>query len=95
VVIPNSIGDLLGTLGLLGVAIKLFIEAYFFFRARVFRNDYRLVLFLFIFVYQFTGSFISNIAEYVIWILAFTPDLFPEFQNPAHENTLYSPGLAV
>jgi hypothetical protein len=95
VVIPNSIGDLLGTLGLFGVAIKLFIEGYFFSRTKVFRNDYRLVLFLFIFVYQFTGSFISNIAEYAIWILAFQPDLFPEFQIPAHENTFYRPGLAV
>jgi hypothetical protein len=94
IVIPNSIGDLLGNLGLCGVAIKLFLEGYFFFRARVFRNDYRLTLFLFIFVYQFTGSFISNIAEYAIWILAFKPDLFPEFQHPLHENTFYSPGLA-
>jgi hypothetical protein len=85
VVIPNGIGDLLGTLGLLGVAIKLFLEGFFFFRTRVFRNDYRLTLFLFIFVYQFTGSFISNIAEYAIWILAFKPDLFPEFQYPSHE----------
>jgi len=95
VVIPNSIGDLLGTLGLFGIAIKLFIEGYFFFRTRVFRNDYRLVLFLFIFVYQFTGSFISNIAEYAIWILAFQPDLFPEFQNPVYENTFYRQVLAV
>jgi hypothetical protein len=95
VVIPNSIGDLLGTLGLLGVVVKLFLEGYFFFRTRVFRDDYRLTLFLFIFVYQFTGSFISNIAEYAIWILAFKPNLFPEFQNPSHESTLYSPGLAV
>lgn len=79
VVIPNSIGDLLGTLGLIGVAVKLFLEVYFFFRTGVFRNDYRLTLFLFIFVYQFTGSYIMNIAEYVIWILAFKPDLFPEF----------------
>jgi hypothetical protein len=95
IVIPNSIGDLLGNLGLFGVAIKLFLEGYFFFRTRVIRNDYRLTLFLFIFVYQFTGSFISNIAEYVIWILAFKPGLFPEFQYPAHENTLYSPRLAL
>lgn len=95
VVIPNSIGDLLGTLGLFGVAIKLFLEGFFFFRTRVFRNDYRLTLFLFIFIYQFTGSFISNIAEYAIWILAFKPDLFPEFQNPVHESTVYSPGLTV
>jgi hypothetical protein len=45
------------------------------------------------FVYQFTGSFISNIAEYVIWILAFKPDLFPEFQHPPDERIVYSQGL--
>lgn len=95
VVIPNSIGDLLGALGLLGVAIKLFFELYFFFRTRVFRNDYRLTLFLFIFIYQFTGSFISNIAEYVIWILAFKPGLFQEFQYPPNERIVYSPSLAA
>ena len=78
---PNSMGDLLATLGLLGVGIKLFLETYFFFKTRVFSNYYRLALFLFVFVYQFTGSFITNIAEYVIWILAFTPGLFPEFDK--------------
>jgi hypothetical protein len=36
------------------------------------------MLFIFIFVYQFTGSFITNLAEYVIWILAFT-NAFPQF----------------
>ncbi|GGB06311.1 hypothetical protein [Puia dinghuensis] len=81
VAIPNSIGDLLATLGLFGVGIKLFLETYFFFKTRVFSNYYRLALFLFIFVYQFSGSFIMNIVEYVIWILAFTPGLFPEFDK--------------
>jgi hypothetical protein len=81
VVIPNSIGDLLGTLGLAGVATKLFLEIWFFFKTAVFRNDYRLALFLFIFIYQFTGSFVTNIAEYVIWILAFRQGLFPEFAH--------------
>lgn len=95
VVIPNSIGDLFGALGLMGVAIKLFFEAYFFSRTKVFRNDYRLTLFLFIFIYQFTGSFVTNVAEYVIWILAFKTDLFPEFQNPVHERLVYSPSLAA
>ena len=83
VAIPNSMGDLLATLGLVGVGIKLFLEIFFFFRTRVFTNYYRLTLFLFIFIYQFTGSFIMNIAEYVIWILAFKPGLFPEFDKQA------------
>ncbi|HXB90699.1 MAG TPA: hypothetical protein VNU72_00355 [Puia sp.] len=81
VAIPNSIGDLLATLGLVGVGLKLFLETFFFFRSGVWSNYYRLGLFIFIFAYQFTGSFISNIAEYAIWILAFKPDLFPEFNK--------------
>jgi hypothetical protein len=81
VAIPNSMGDLLATLGLAGVGIKLFLEIYFFFKTRVFTNYYRLTLFLFIFSYQFTGSFIMNIAEYAIWILAFKAGLFPEFDK--------------
>ncbi|HXB05886.1 MAG TPA: hypothetical protein VNW04_02185 [Puia sp.] len=81
IAIPNSIGDLLATLGLLGVGLKLYLELFFFFRTRVFSNYYRLALFLFIFAYQFTGSFITNIAEYAIWIMAFKPGLFPEFDK--------------
>lgn len=81
IAIPNSIGDLMATLGLLGVGLKLYLEAFFFFRTRVFSNYYRLALFLFILAYQFTGSFITNIAEYVIWIMAFRPGLFPEFDK--------------
>jgi hypothetical protein len=32
------------------------------------------------FIYQFTGSFMTNIAEYVIWVLAYTP-AFREFDK--------------
>ena len=84
--IPNSIGDTLAIFGLAGLIIKLFFEAWFFFKTKVFRNDYRLVLFMFIFIYQFTGSFIMNIAEYTIWILAFKEGLFPEFDRPFVKN---------
>lgn len=96
VAIPNSIGDLLATLGLAGVGIKLFLETFFFFRTGVWSNYYRLGLFIFIFAYQFTGSFVSNIAEYAIWILAFKPDLFPEFDKrgyPALSLAGADPGL--
>jgi hypothetical protein len=81
VTIPNSIGDLMAQFGLLGVFLKLGLEVYFFFKTKVFSNYYRLGLFLFVFIYQFTGSFITNIAEYVVWILAFTVGLFPEFDK--------------
>jgi hypothetical protein len=79
--IPNNVGDILATFGLVGVLIKLFFEFYFYFKTRVYANYYRLALFLFIFIYQFTGSFIMNIAEYAIWILAFKSNIFPEFNR--------------
>lgn len=80
-VIPNSMGDILAQYGLLGVLLKLGAEIWLFFKTRVYQNLYRLGLFLFVFLYQFTGSFVTNIAEYVIWILAFSPLLFPEFNR--------------
>ena len=79
--IPNSLGDTLATFGLIGVGLRMMLEVYFFFKTKVWTNYYRLSLFLFIFIYQFTGSFLTNIAEYVIWILAFHRGLFPEFDR--------------
>jgi hypothetical protein len=86
--IPNSIGDTMAQFGLLGVLIKLSLEVYFFFRSRVYMNFYRLCLFLFMFIYQFTGSFITNVAEYLIWIMVFYPGLFPEFDK----KRIFEPG---
>lgn len=97
--IPNAIGDAFATLGLLVVILKLTLEIYFYFRTRVSSNYYRLALFLFIFIYQFTGSFIMNIAEYVVWVMAFYPGLFPEFNKkpkPARlESAIHSQSYAV
>jgi hypothetical protein len=97
--IPNAFGDLYATLGLSAIILKLILEIYFFFRTRVSSNYYRLAIFLFIFIYQFTGSFIMNIAEYAAWIIAFHPKLFPEFNKipkRAHlEGSVHRPGYAV
>jgi hypothetical protein len=98
IAIPNAIGDLFVTLGLVTLILKLFLEIYFFFKTRVISNHYRLALFLFIFIYQFTGSFMTNIAEYVIWIMAFKTDLFPEFiktNSTNRENPVHYEGYAV
>jgi hypothetical protein len=97
--IPNAIGDLFATLGLFAVILKLWLEIYLFFRTRVSSNYYRLAVFLFIFIYQFTGSFIMNIAEYVAWIIAFHPGLFPEFDKKPKkanlEGSVHRPSHAV
>jgi hypothetical protein len=89
--IPNAMGDLLATLGLVSVLLKLYLELFFFFRTKVSSNYYRLALFLFVFIYQFTGSFIMNIAEYAVWIMAFHPSLFPEFNKVKKPQHLESP----
>jgi hypothetical protein len=89
--IPNAMGDLFATLGLISVLLKLYLEFFFFFRTKVSSNYYRLALFLFIFIYQFTGSFIMNIAEYAAWIMAFHPGLFPEFNKVKKTEHLESP----
>ena len=69
--IPNSMGEMLATYGLYGFILKLIFEIYFFVRIRVYTNLYSLCLFIFIFIYQFTGSFLVNIAEIGIWALVF------------------------
>lgn len=81
IAIPNAMGDTLATFGIIGLSIRVGLQGYFFFRTRVYTNYYRLALFLFVFIYQFTGSFITNIAEYVIWVLAFHPGIFKEFDR--------------
>jgi hypothetical protein len=81
IAIPNVLGDTLATFGIAGIVIRIGLEIYFFFKSRVFSNYYRLTLFIFAFIYQFTGSYLYNIAEIAIWVLAFT-NIFPEFDKP-------------
>jgi hypothetical protein len=76
--IPNATAETLAIFGWVGLLLRFLIEIFLFFYTRVWNNYYRLLLFIFIFLYQFTGSFVTNIAEYVIWIIAFT-NVFPQF----------------
>ncbi|MFT3909397.1 MAG: hypothetical protein QM737_08240 [Ferruginibacter sp.] len=78
IAIPNAAAETLAIFGWLGLSLRLLIELFLFFYTKVWTNYFRFLLFIFIFVYQFTGSFVTNIAEYVIWILAFT-NVFGEF----------------
>lgn len=70
--IPNSMAEILAVYGIYGFVLKLALEIYFFMRFQVYNNIYSLVLFTFIFIYQFTGSYITNSAEVAIWVFAFT-----------------------
>lgn len=85
IAIPNASAETLLIFGWIGFTIRIFSEIALFFYTRVWKNYYRLSLFLFIFIYQFTGSYITSTAEYVIWILAFT-DVFPQFDIKPQRN---------
>ena len=76
--IPNVTAETLAMFGWIGLLIRFGLEIFLFVYTKVWTNYFRLVVFFFIFIYQFTGSFITNNAEYVLWILAFT-NVFREF----------------
>lgn len=78
VAIPNAAAETLALFGWVGFVVRILTECVLFVYTKVWRNYYRLLLFTFIFVYQFTGSFITNVAEYVVWIIVFTR-VFREF----------------
>ena len=78
--IPNSMGEMLATYGIYGFILKIFFEVFFFIRLKIYSNLYSLGLFIFIFIYQFTGSFLVNAAEIGIWAIVFA-GRFPVFQG--------------
>jgi hypothetical protein len=76
--IPNSMAETLAVFGWLGFFLKLGLVIFLYFFTKVWSNYFRMLCFFFIFIYQFTGSYITNLAEYVLWILAFT-SVFRQF----------------
>lgn len=86
VAIPNAAAETLALFGWVGFIVRILAECFLFVYTRVWSNYFRLLLFTFIFIYQFTGSFITNVAEYVIWIMAFTP-VFKEFDSAKSETS--------
>ncbi len=69
--LPNSMAEMLAVYGLYGFILKIAFEIYFFIRLKIYNNLYSLTLFLFIFIYQFTGSFLTNAAEIGTWAIVF------------------------
>jgi hypothetical protein len=87
--LPCAIAETMAQFGFVGLAVRLGLQLAFFYHTKVWRNYYRLALFIYIFVYQFTGSYLTNIAEYMIWILAFSP-VFPEFSVERSRESWYA-----
>ncbi|HEY4206395.1 MAG TPA: hypothetical protein VGM31_06280 [Puia sp.] len=75
--IPSSMAETLATFGWIGFFGKLLVELVLYRKAKVKTSSYRLCLFIFMFIYQFVGSFSTNIVEIFFWTLAFSR-VFPD-----------------
>lgn len=80
--LTNVVASTFATFGIMGLILRFCLEIYLFFRMRVYTSEFRLILFVFMFVYQFTGSYITNIAEYVVWVFAFVPIFYRHERKP-------------
>lgn len=83
--LPNCIAETLVTYGFVGFFLKIFAQVFLFFKVKVFKNVFQLSIFVAIFIYQFTGSFLFNGMEYFLWIMAFVPKL-KEFNQSNYFN---------
>jgi len=75
--IPSSMAETLATFGWVGFFGKLLVEIILFRKTKVKTSSFRLCLFIFMFIYQFVGSFSTNIVEIFFWTLAFSR-VFPD-----------------
>src|SRR5690606_31566754 len=71
--IPNASAESIVWYGYVGFALRILLQLFLFVKTKVWQNPFRLWLFLFVFIYQFTGSYITNSYEYLLWILVFLP----------------------
>jgi hypothetical protein len=78
--IPNTLAETLAMFGWTGFILRFILEIFLFFRTKVYSNIYRMAIFIFVFIYQFTGSFMFNIVELALWVIAFTP-AFSQFNT--------------
>lgn len=70
--IPNACADTLIIYGLAGIILRVSVQIFFYFKTNVFDNYYRFSMFIFLFIYQFTGSYYNNLIEWTIWVLVFS-----------------------
>ncbi len=73
--LPNAMAETLVTFGISGFILKIIFQLVLFVKLKVYQNLFQLSLFMSLFIYQFTGSYLFNSMEYVLWILALYPKL--------------------
>ncbi len=73
--IPNVLAESIACAGYIGFVLRFLLLIWLFFASRVYRNYYQLSMFVFAFLYQFQGSFMTSLAEATLWALAANPSL--------------------
>jgi len=76
--VPNMMAGIFAEFGLIGVTAMVAVEIYLFFKTRVYLNSFRLAMFVMAFLQQATGSYGTDVQQYLTWFLAFFP-CFPEY----------------
>jgi len=59
--------------GFVGLVAVLLFQIIMFKVTKVYQSYFRSLIFWFIFIYQFTGSYSSSVLFYCYWVLAFSP----------------------
>jgi hypothetical protein len=75
-IIPNAIAGIFAELGIIGVLACFTVQIYLFFRTKVWGNSFRLAMFVVAFITQVTGSYTTDVQQYMLWCFAFFP-FFP------------------
>ncbi len=89
-IIPNSVAGTLAEFGIIGVLARFGVEFYLFFRTKVYRNSFRLAMFVGAFITQLTGSHLMDVQQYLMWCLAFLP-FFPALGSHNDSHSKVSP----
>jgi hypothetical protein len=85
--IPCSMAEMLCNFGWVGFFGKLMAELILFRKTKVKTSSFRLCLFIFMFIYQFVGSYSTSVVEIFFWVLAFStvfPDSYFRKELPAN-----------
>ncbi len=88
--IPNAVAETLAMYGIFGLLIRFYLQVFFFIKTKVWENPYRMGIFIFVFIYQFTGSYLNNSVELVLWAIAFS-NAFAMYRKPDPKTFHQSP----
>lgn len=78
--VGNAASATLAEFGLVGVFVRLAVELYLFFRTRIYRNSFRLAMFVAAFISQSTGGNLVDVQQGLMFCFAFLP-FFPEMNQ--------------